>query len=933
MKGILVRCVREAFPLRGVGMDKEMYVAKEFLLQLSDASIRFTEPVQGTASDGKRVYVVCKRYIYAVEGGKIKTRKELELPDEMVRRVFLFNKRVYILMESEVIIWRTDGKETRRYMPYGSEILSMDVGEEEKKEQMYILLKSGENRVVRVVEVGSVLQEVSQLAVGKESYKIFVVKNNGFFVVEKGALAHVTREETVNMVFGNPLVRDGGMFRGMLVLCMFGNEVCLVDVEKHKVVRYLKSEVLVERVQVVGDTLILYNTYGDISVMDAEYTIKHIVKGMGRVERMDMEQREGRDALSLLEHTSEGVVFSRSGRNRVLMDEEEYHIRKKPLRIKKTKELLMVSYEDGVEVRGKEGVVYEEKESVIDWHVDWEEKYFIFIKSNGVISKYMRKKEKEKIKRIDILKTEKNIVFARVDGAGGCFADENNDIWNVRGKEMEKMSMVGNYSIISMELSDREIICCTVNGIVIIDRETGECNIYAADARWAGALGKSYLINRSDGSLCISGIREKEEFRSFYTQQDIRIGAASVHSIEHSGIYTLLQCAGFCILLQRVCVSGGKGMEEREHYQVSIFESPSICTYSDDTFLFHFSNNGDCLKTGKILINSGFLSEKITYKEDVVKAISLGGYTVAVSLLGERISEKGDFLRPVGLSLGLYRKEEKKAFTEYLGKELVDLLSFKDKIVIFAVNDEEGGKILFFRRNKEMLEMISSKSLSDLDIRSISLFKNTLYCGTSSGVYIYEIRGKDVFKRKDHPTQYTDAMYKVEKNIGIDISFSRIKVEDLCKGTHSIYLDKARASRRAVCALGQDSLLIGYVERDRGILSLIQKEKDFLHISFSMALCEEIKQIVSGEMNAVQIGHSAYVLLEGGTILKVSLIPEDLVEELVPGRSEDEVLVLSTYEGVPSCLWKNNQMIDTQISNTQLNLVSLCEKICSLFPE
>ncbi|KAI5187191.1 hypothetical protein NEHOM01_1996 [Nematocida homosporus] len=883
MKGVLLRRVCPAGSINGAILtDKGPIVAQENILEGIDGSqVRHCERVAGIVSEGSRVYLASQSGLFLMEDNRIKVLEKTPLIGPV--RLLVNGSWVVAVTKQELVIHKAR-EGLIRYAAYGHQVISVAVAG--KKGLIRVLLSVSNGYAVRTLQANKgQLEEISQVAVDSTAYLLTCADEEEWVVIGREGLELVKGDMRRRMTIGSPLVRAAICTGDLLVLSLFGNEICWINRTTATVLKTVRAQCLIERFERTKQGIIGYNRLGDVLLISDQPNdkIKQLRVGLGRVVQMDVATEQGREVLYLVRHTSQGAVVDRVAHERQITnllpstlpqaDTLSSELKADAQAIRR----LAVMHKTMI-MQDKEGASLVNAANEV---VRIPEALGAVYTKNRVC--YVLRNGKVVVgSQTWCLFCHKNcqgcgeeLLAARVDGKGGITAGAKG-VWVFSwAGEVEYIELS---SIVNLELSPRAATVCCTEGVSIIDRSTGQQEAVPLSGRWVAEFHSQYLVNTWAGGLDLVSKTGK-------VLAKIRTGPVLVKSWSTDGEMAVLNC--------ETCV---------------VFIGPGTASVYTQPGLFALGDSGCFVLDSKVarrceLQPEGFKQTSVVQMQrDIHWAVPVCGGLCVVYTTGPRLSLQGQALPSSGFGVSFCWGGVPLSDLEYLGWSVFGCVRVKSVYVCLGCNSAEGIRVVLLKIDKKEIREVASLLLEGESGLGLVEESSYLIIKTVGRTYTYQIKTGKLVASSFVPA--------------VNVNGSRIKLQ--VEGKEAVYIDRSKSLSRSIELLSSGWCVLGHELASGGEVSLLEVKSraDWL---VTFRLPEGVVQVVKGSPYAISNRPSVFLRLESGAVFLLECLSASELQDLVPveGRdcvNEDSVFVLSEDPLVENMLWEGNIQIEAPFS-------------------
>lgn len=884
MKGLFLEELIPSARITCCGWADSLYLIREDrIIFLDDLyEIKLGRNIEWAVSSGSRIYAITNSSVYVVVDRSIFEAIPIEIRDVRIEKAWYKSGKIFILTETEVIICSVTSKKVLRYEPYGHRILSMDF--EYMEENVFlILLTSCEQNVVRLVNTKNSLEEIGQISVSKEVYKIYSMSKKRFLAVEKSRISLYDSERVVkSMCFGSPLVRAGCVLsEDECILSILTDELYIIDLNEFVISKYIRTPAVITEGIVVGDNNIyIYNRRGDIGVL-SESGVDIIQKGY-IIEKMKKEEEFENSFIYAIKRMGNGNSISRISRRRKKKFIRKIDLKEKPVQILSNNFNLFIRYKNRSEIR-KNNLVVKIEGDVLACSLYQDAAHFI--RRKGVLGRVCYGKREEYCVFCDYSRTGEETEYFPEHSHNDAlvlFADTNGDclvytielgtyLWKYTEK---KKTYLGKYSVYSLSVYNGVILIGEENSSVLIREQLLVPEKIEVSGRMVIQLAeKEYLVHGHDGSLYC--VLEKKK-------NCISTGSTIVKDITQSEKYILVNTINSSILVYKL-----EDQLMHAEYVESIGGSGISCLNESSEFLVYEyaeETNMHSLGVYELIEGSEYQSVDLIYDKDILDFIPFKQYMVVVSSKERKICTdpvKLDVESGIVVSVHDKSNNQELSAIVYDGAHSVQIIKTNSEIII-GINNDSGSMLVVLRMENENIVEKQRKVLQFINIVSLGKYKDRVYCTTTNGLIMYSIRehGENPIRQVISPV---DAKYEIRKSYLIEYILTQIKLYRLQKSSKQlelVYVDRLKSAQKVLRMFNKEYFLVGYNHETEGSLCLLQKTKQCLKKVLAIGLPAPIVSLEQINLSLVQRADSMVILTETGAIYRISLLTENLVNSL-----------------------------------------------------
>ncbi|KAI5190364.1 hypothetical protein NECID01_0956 [Nematocida sp. AWRm77] len=897
MKGVYVEELLPSTEIVSAGWGKEPFVARRNFVEFleSGVCVHFPDSVEHAVGQDRKVYVVGEKSVSVITDEKKTEEIPLPVPIRNVRDAQIKEEHLCILLENEVLVCNTHTKAVLRYTPFGHEILSFCIGKHKEKKEacLYLLLKSKTHNLLRGLAVGKgALEEFKQVAVSHKAYKVLSAGEDSVLVVEEKRLSVTNFAGTQSMFFGNPLVRCGCVLgKNQMLLCMFGDEMCIVDTADMKVVAHFSENIVAEKAEESSSRVLIYNRDGDVGVWESPSSFRKIRESAGRAVQMKVCPQNGRDALYLLKHAKKGNIISKIDRKRPSSLSKKTQLERVPVQIVGEEEWVCAVYKDGSSEmfhRGERQNISLPR-AVAHALVD---STLHFVTADGRVGSWACREESTPSVLWHTADKKTPRVFvtaAAIDEAGAVLAENTSRVayFDLRTKTLTELV---HTNVVSLSMTSTHVIVNGLEHSYSVDRSTLECSSLAVKAQQVFSLfdGKYFLVNEYTGALSL--VRPKAEEKPVL----LRTGPVQVQSLS---ISPRSGTVAVCTATKVILLSEHKERVLAEYLWGDA--SKGVFAFLGEERFAVYSHTDRTLCTGVLGLHSTVGEEEAVYAREMDDFVFLdSAHMVGVSQTKTSCVLSSQPPSASQMQVDMYKHQTYLSSTVYAGATLAGLASLGEKAVL-ACNTNEQGKLLLLQRKKAGLFEVFSVLFETECLISVFVHRKELYCVLPSRICTYVLREKKLVCVEERPTPSLSSTYKVEYGTLIDVQPTSVRVQHLggtstrsCPSVHARYINRARSLHREASLLDPEStsaVLVGTSVDMRGSMKvLLSKEAQFREV-LDIHTSEGICAVKAGSLSLLPGHSSVFVCTVLGNVYRIVGLSEKDIETVVSSKVKKQI--------------------------------------------
>ncbi|KAH9386591.1 uncharacterized protein NEMAJ01_1487 [Nematocida major] len=911
MKGLFLEQVRASPAVKCCGWADSFYLAgSNYVLFLENShEVKLQGRIKWTASDGRMVYAITSESILLVHKEATDFQEIMKVDLEGVQVICAWYKsgRLLIHAENEVLVCDVERKRVARYTPYGHQILAMDIAQGEEL-VFVLLLSSCEQNVVRRMGMEGVLEELGQVAVSKNVYKIFSVESGGFIAVERGTLSIYGQEnQRRSMSFGESIVRTGvSLSSRTFLMSGLSDELCVLDTQEFRITKYIGTACIVtEGIVRAPDAFYIYNRKGEVGICeDGEV---RVLRRAGPITHIKAVPEFGTVPLYALQSEATRHMVGKIRRQLRKTPTRKTVVREKPVQILASKEYTFIKYLEGSEIRqeGEAGEPVGVEVEVVSFA--FEEGAAVFVTRSGLVCRYSgrvlqenclfcgHEKKTENVKKVAPGHMHEDAILqADMQGDGLLYtAAAGTYFWSCAKR---KRISLGEHAAYSLSMHRGVAVIGNAEDSVAIDVETQAQEKLPFFGRAVVRVEDStYLVHKHDGSLwCMSAGGDAV---------NICAGSVILRNIRHTERGLLVNTMNSTLLVYR-----HRTGEMCAEYVEPVGGSGVACVHGRDVLVMHVHDR----ETGEETLQEYrldtaceyALTEEVPHK-DVLDFVALENkYMLVLSSKSRSISVKEavELGRPNGIVASLYSISSAALLGSitYEGANSVHTVRLHGRVAL-GINTEDGAVLVLLEVGGAALQEIDRAVLNKTGILSLYRNKGVLYCNTTKGLQTYRV-GRKGLEMPGKCAGVPESRCAIKKPYLVEYSLARIRLyapDTELKQPQATYIDRAKSEQKVFAAFNKDYFLVGHAQEEEGSVSLLKKVGGHMEKVLTLELPSAVVALERASFSLVKRADSLAVLTREGSVYRISLVPDALVGACTlpaEGEGESPVVIASESE-------------------------------------
>ncbi|KAI5180609.1 hypothetical protein NEOKW01_0893 [Nematocida sp. AWRm80] len=866
------------------GVANGMVIACENVLECMDGTkIPFDKKIEYAVCDESTVYVVLRDSIITVRKEKVVHKHILEeIEIDRIKRCALSNGRVIIELEDEIVLYTPKTRSIQRYMPFGHSIISVTV-DKEAKDIIVLLLESKECNLLRIISVGTPMEEIVQISVPKTVYKVFGVGHHKYILIEPNRISVYNEGISKNSTcFGNPLVLDGCIDKdNNLLLFMFGGEVCVINPNTLKILESYKCTMLVDRVMCLQDSsVIVSNCLGEIGKFNYTAQITMIRTNSGNTILMKHSQEKNREVLHALRYGSEGASIVKIDKGYKIEHLEKKHLTDKPIQILGVNpEFMGLRYQDRTQIHtyngdinigstfslslGREGVFWVDSQGLLGQYTVNGCQVSCPLCLQSVPVSYDRKDST--LSSPHIHQKEIVVLSAQSDALGSVILASDTMIYvNHKTQEITELKY---REVLFIDLSKETITLTTTDRAILIDRETFQEREIPIESTGVIYLGDNeYLSTTTNGSL---------EYHHNHSTERLRVGSVIVTGVIRQKDTLVITTTTSALIARRLC------------NELSIEQAVPPQTHSLDKFsgVFCLLEKGKCawieennrcyLRIGLIPSAPGIIeTDNQKYPGEIINFLALDQCIITATAQGRGITKEGKLTPPNTIVLSLMKGTTTYNTLEYTNCTLVDLIQVKE-YSLGGFNSSEASFISVLKVDNYQLKELHRITIKKIEIFNLESYHYTVYIGSTHGVGVYSL--ENIYSNivfRDHPI---DTLCKIDKSILFEMTQCVITKKDLKTNKITMYIDRIKSTSRTISPITSTENILTCCSEESNTIAIVSCDSMAGRILHSLSIPVGITASMNVTLGIRNTSSSVYLLTATGSIIRVVLIDSSFI--------------------------------------------------------